>query len=163
MDTVEKTHTTTKYALKQKHLATNTRNSTMPTYTFKVLHDKGTHFVSIYAESGETALKWVCEKEGCPVRALRLVKIDRTFRTHKTAYQLKCGKVQVARTERKPGESDVVIKLWHSSGIYHVSIVKESALNVLWGEDEGKQWQYYSTLKEARKTFNAFIKLAETF
>ena len=29
----------------------------MSTYTFKVLHDKGTHFVSIYAESGETALK----------------------------------------------------------------------------------------------------------
>lgn len=132
-------------------------------YEFKVRHDDGQYRLSIYTQSEQEARAQICRVEGCPDNCITLTGVIRTFKTHKTAYQLKCGAVQTSRTERKPGESDVHVKLWYTDNTYHVSIVKDPAQYVLWGEDEGKQWQYYSTLKEARKTFNQFVKLAEKF
>ena len=135
----------------------------MPLYRFKVSHDGGHIYLSTYGRTEQDARDLICRDQLCPDRCLTLKKVTRTFQVHNTANELKCGYVQTARTERKPGESDVVVKLWHSGGAYHVSIVKDPALNVLWGEDSGKQWYYYSALKDARKIFNALTKLAETF
>lgn len=135
----------------------------MPMYHFKVRHDDGHIFVSCYKQTEQEAREQVCRLEGCPDHALTLTKVERTFKTHKTAKQLKRFQVQTSRTERQPGESDVHVKLWCTDNTYHVSIVKDPALNVLWGEDEGKQWKYFDTVKEARETFAAFGKLAETF
>jgi hypothetical protein len=47
---------------------------TFSKFTFKVSHDKGTVKISTVATSEETARQMIMKAEGCPARALKLVK-----------------------------------------------------------------------------------------